>query len=101
MSLLPDDWKYPVVTFDLNPDDPVVNTASEFRYQMATITHHTLTRPQTVVLAEDVTADSGKVFKGRHCLGALTPWCGRGGGLQVAPFLIGCLAGRTLTTAGV
>ncbi len=63
MSLLKDDWKYPVVTSDLNPNDPVVNTASEYMYQMATITYHTITRPQTVVLPEDVTADSGKVFK--------------------------------------
>jgi hypothetical protein len=63
MSLLQDDWKYPVVTSDLDPNDPVVNTASEYMYQMATITYHTITRPQTVVLPEDVTADSGKVFK--------------------------------------
>ena len=28
MSLLKDDWKYPVVTSDLTPNDPVVNTAS-------------------------------------------------------------------------
>ena len=63
MSLLQDDWKYPVVTSDLDPDDPLVNTASEYMYQMATITYHTLTRPQTVVLPEDVTSDDGKVFK--------------------------------------
>jgi hypothetical protein len=63
MSLLKDDWKYPVVTSDLNPNDPTVNTASEYMYQMATITYHTITRPQTVVLPEDVKADSGKVFK--------------------------------------
>ena len=63
MSLLQDDWKYPVVKSDLNPNDPVVNTASEYMYQMATITYHTITRPQTVVLPEDVTADNGKVFK--------------------------------------
>src|SRR4029079_5644603 len=40
MSLLREDWKYPVNTADLNPTDPVVNTATEFMYQMATITHH-------------------------------------------------------------
>ena len=45
MSLLQDDWKYPVVTSDLDPNDPVVNTASEYMYQMATITYHTITRP--------------------------------------------------------
>jgi len=63
MSLLQDDWKYPVVTSDLDPNDPVVNTASEYMYQMATITYHVLTGPQTVVLPEDVTTDDGKVFK--------------------------------------
>jgi hypothetical protein len=63
MSLLTDDWKYPVVKSDLNPNDPVVNTASEYMYQMATVTYHTITRPQTVVLDKDVTADDGKVYK--------------------------------------
>ncbi|MDQ1642945.1 MAG: hypothetical protein QOJ90_2296 [Actinomycetota bacterium] len=63
MALLTDDWKYPVVKSDLNPNDPVVNTASEYMYQMATVTYHTLTREQTVVLPEDVKADNGKVYK--------------------------------------
>ena len=63
MSLLHDDWKYPVVASDLDPDDPVVNTASEYMYQMATVSFHVLTGPQTVVLHEDVKADNGEVFK--------------------------------------
>jgi hypothetical protein len=63
MSLLRDDWKYPVVQSDLDPNNPVVNTATEYMYQMATITYHTITRPMTVVLPEDVKADSGKVYK--------------------------------------
>jgi hypothetical protein len=62
MSLLKDDWKYPVVESDLNPDDPLVNTATEFMYQMATVSYHTLHGTSTVVLPEDVTYD-GKVFK--------------------------------------
>ena len=37
-------------TSDLNPNDPVVNTASEYMYQMATISYHTLHGTQTVVL---------------------------------------------------
>lgn len=53
MSLLVDDWKYPVVQSDFDPDDPLVNTASEYMYQMATITYHTLHGTQTVVLTED------------------------------------------------
>jgi hypothetical protein len=63
MSLLTDDWGYTVNTADLNPNDPVVNTASEYMYQMATITYHTLHSTQTVVLPEDVTADDGTVYK--------------------------------------
>ena len=62
MALLTDDWKYPVVESDMDPGDPVVNTASEFMYQMATISYHTLTGTQTVVLEEDVEYN-GEVFK--------------------------------------
>lgn len=62
MSLLRDDWKYPVVEADLDPDDPLVNTASEYMYQMATVAYHVLHGTQTVVLDEDVTTDSGEVF---------------------------------------
>ena len=63
MALLRDDWKYPVNASELNPNDPVVNTASEYMYQMATITYHTLNGTQTVVLPEDVTAADGTVYK--------------------------------------
>ena len=63
MSLLRDDWKYPVNTSELNPNDPVVNTATEYMYQMATISYHTLHGTQTVVLPEDVTAADGTVYK--------------------------------------
>jgi hypothetical protein len=63
MALLRDDWKYPVNASELNPNDPVVNTASEYMYQMATITYHTLHGVQTVVLPEDVTAADGTVYK--------------------------------------
>jgi hypothetical protein len=63
MALLRDDWKYPVNSAELNPNDPVVNTASEYMYQLATITYHTLHGVQTVVLPEDVTAADGTVYK--------------------------------------
>jgi hypothetical protein len=63
MGLLRDDWKYPVDTAELNPNDPIVNTASEYMYQMATITYHTLHSTQTVVLPADVTAADGTVYK--------------------------------------
>lgn len=62
MSLLVDDWKYPVVESDFDPSDPLVNTASEYMYQMATITYHTLHGTQTVVLPED-TEYNGETFK--------------------------------------
>lgn len=62
MSLLKDDWQYPVVGSDLDPDDPLVNTATEYMYQMATVAYHTLHSTQTVVLDEAVTTDSGEVF---------------------------------------
>lgn len=63
MTLLRDEWKYPVNVADLNPNDPVVNTASEYMYQLATITYHTLHGVQTVVLPEDVTGADGTVYK--------------------------------------
>ncbi len=62
MSLLQNDWGYPVDNSELNPNDPVVNTASEYMYQMATVAFHTLHGTQTVVLPKDVTVD-GKVYK--------------------------------------
>lgn len=62
MSLLTKDWKYPVVKSDLDPNDPLVNTASEYMYQMATIAFHTLHGTQTVVLDED-TEYNGKLYK--------------------------------------
>ena len=54
MTLLVEDWEYPVVESDLDPADPMVNTASEYMYQMATVAYHTLNGTQTVVLEEDV-----------------------------------------------
>jgi hypothetical protein len=62
MSLLKDDWGYPVVASEMNPNDPVVNTASEYMYQMATIAFHTLHGTQNVVLEEDFTAPDGTVY---------------------------------------
>jgi hypothetical protein len=62
MSLLTNDWGYPVVAGDLNPNDPVVNTSSEYMFQMATVAYHTLHGTQTVVLEEDFTAPDGTVY---------------------------------------
>lgn len=54
MALLTDDWGYSVVDSELDPSDPVVNTASEYMYEMATIAYHTLHGTQTIVLTEPV-----------------------------------------------
>ena len=62
MALLTDDWGYPVVASELDPNDPVVNTGSEYMFQMATVAYHTLNGVQTVVLEEDVEYN-GELFK--------------------------------------
>jgi len=61
MTLLTDEWGYPVVESDLDPSDPLVNTASEYMFQMATVGYHVLNGTQTVVLAED-TEYQGELF---------------------------------------
>jgi hypothetical protein len=62
MSLLTNDWGYKVDASELNPNDPLVNTASEYMYQMATISYHTLHATTTVTFPEDVVVD-GKVIQ--------------------------------------
>jgi len=59
MALLTNDWGYSVDKSELNPNDPLV---SEYMYQMATITYHTLHASTTVVLDKDATAADGKVY---------------------------------------
>ena len=53
MTLLKDDWNFPVVDSDMDPNEPLVNTASEYMFQMATISFHTLNSTQNVTLTED------------------------------------------------
>jgi len=53
MTLLKDDWNFPVVDSDLDPNDPLVNTATEYMFQMATIAHHTLDGTKVIVLSQD------------------------------------------------
>jgi hypothetical protein len=62
MTLLTEDWGYPVVAAELDPNDPIINTGSEYMYQMATVAYHTLHGTQTVVLEEDFTAPDGTVY---------------------------------------
>lgn len=62
MALLTDDWGYPVSAAELDPNDPIVNTATEYMFQMATVSYHTLNGEQPVVLSEDFTAPDGTVY---------------------------------------
>lgn len=63
MGFLTKDWGYPAVASDFNPKDPIVNTASEYMYQLATVTYHTLNAKTTVTIPKDVTLDDGTVVK--------------------------------------
>ena len=63
MSVLVNDWGYKVDSSELNPNDPLVNTASEYMYQMATISYHTLNAKTTVTIPEDVIVDGVLVTK--------------------------------------
>ena len=69
-SLLEDDWNFPVVNGDLDPNDPLVNTATEYMFQMATIAYHVLNGTQTVTLTEaDLTDPDGNVATEYTCNG--------------------------------
>ncbi len=61
-ALLEDKWGYPVKASELDPNDPLVNTGSEYMYQMATIGFHVLHGTQTIVLDEPVEYD-GETFE--------------------------------------
>lgn len=61
MALLTEEWGYPVQAGELNPNDPLVNTGSEYMYQMATVAYHTLHGTQTIVLTEDAEYN-GEIF---------------------------------------
>lgn len=54
MDLLENDWGYPVVESDLDPNDPLVNTGTEYMYQMATVGYHVMHGTQEITLTEDV-----------------------------------------------
>jgi hypothetical protein len=65
LSLLKDDWKYPVVMSELDPNDPLVNTGTEYMVQMATVTYHTLYGSATITLPEgsDDAEYNGKTYR--------------------------------------
>ena len=66
MSLLTNDWGYTVDKSELNPNDPLVNTASEYMYQMATISYHTLHAATTVTIPAGRRGRRPGRHQGRH-----------------------------------
>lgn len=66
MKMLKDDWGYAVKDSELDPNDPLVNTATEYMYQMAVIAHHVMYGTQTVVLDEPVEYEGETFAKGEH-----------------------------------
>lgn len=58
MTMLTDEWGYPVSDREMDPADPLVNTASEYMYQMATITHHVIDGTYPITLTEDAVVDA-------------------------------------------
>ncbi|WP_134773525.1 hypothetical protein [Ornithinimicrobium flavum] len=58
MTMLTDEWGYPVSDREMDPADPLVNTASEYMYQMAVITHHVIYGTYPVTLTEDQLVDA-------------------------------------------
>jgi hypothetical protein len=62
-ALLGETWGWPIADGDLDPNDPLVDTATEYMYQMATIAYHTLHGTQNVVLTEVVNWDGSSVVE--------------------------------------
>lgn len=53
LDLVTNDWGYTLSDAELDPNDPLVNTASEYMVQMGTIAYHTLYTTVKVTLTED------------------------------------------------
>ena len=62
LALLTEDWGYPIVERHLDPADPLVNTPTEYMYQMATVGYHVLHGTQNITLDEAVEYN-GEVFE--------------------------------------
>ena len=58
LALLRDEWMWPVNEGEFDSNDPLVDTATEYMYQMATIAFHVLNGTQTVVLDAATTYDA-------------------------------------------
>ncbi|MFW2512368.1 hypothetical protein ACNI3K_01160 [Demequina sp. SO4-13] len=53
-SLVEDDWNYSLKSWEMDANDPLVNTGSEYMYQMGLVAYHTLSGTTEVTLAEPV-----------------------------------------------
>lgn len=62
LDMLENEWGWTIKRSELDPDDPIVNTPTEYMYQMATIAHHVMHGTQTIVLEEDVEYE-GETFE--------------------------------------
>ena len=58
MTMLTDEWGYPVSDREMDASDPLVNTASEYMYQMATIVYHSISGSTEITLTEDQHVDA-------------------------------------------
>ncbi|WP_084038730.1 hypothetical protein [Demequina sp. NBRC 110053] len=54
IDLVENDWGYDLKASELDPNDPLVNTGSEYMYQMGLVAYHTLHGTTTVTLDEPV-----------------------------------------------
>jgi hypothetical protein len=57
LALLTEDWHWPLVEGELDASDPLVNTGTEYMYQMATVAYHVLHGEQSVTLEEEAEWD--------------------------------------------
>ena len=66
LSLIEDDWQFPLNHTNLDPSDPIVNTPDELMVQYGIISYHTLNSTVTVVLEEPVEYEGVVYAAGPH-----------------------------------
>ena len=68
LRFVEEEWGYPINAAEMDPNDPLVNTASEYMYQMGVIGHHTIYADQTVILDETVEYNGETFQAGEHTI---------------------------------
>lgn len=58
MTMLEDEWGYPVSSREMDANDPLVNTGSEYMYQMATVVYHSISGTTEITLTEAQVVDA-------------------------------------------